>query len=654
MAAFLIPLAVLCPLVASIILFTCARHLSTRGVGVVACGGVGLSALCCVILAAWLLARPVTEVLHVDLWTWMRAGGFSAHIAFMLDRISLLMILVVTIVGGLIHIYAMSYMRTDPALARFFACMTLFVAAMLVLVLASDLLCLFIGWEGVGLCSYLLIGFWHDNPANTAAARKAFYLTRIGDVAFLCALLLLATATGSLRIASEVGAAESGQVSHMVVNAATLCMVVAAFAKSAQIPFQAWLPDAMAGPTPTSALIHAATMVTAGVYLLARLHGLFALAPAVQALVAVMGVLTLLMAACTALVQSDLKRILAWSTISQLGYMYLALGCGIWQGALFHLMTHAFFKALLFLAAGSIILRAGHEQDIFRMNGLGRAMPGVTAAFVAGASALAGLPLVGAGFYSKEMILSGLWPARFMLAGHDIPAGPVLWGLGLLGAFLTALYIFRAVFVVFEGDSRTDPTGRTPAGMGIPLACLAVMSVFGGMVEMPDTLAPIHLFTAFLGLSPPQAHEPAWLVLAGALAPLSGLLAAWVLWGRTPRIMREMPGQASIIPLAGSTPRATDALYGLVFVRPLRVLLWFVRHDVAAYCLGRTGRLTRLASDRLELARRGMIGLVAGRTVMLTREGSILLGRMQDGRVRWYAAWIAAGLCAALATMVLP
>ncbi|GAB6966773.1 NADH-quinone oxidoreductase subunit L [Komagataeibacter kakiaceti JCM 25156] len=653
MAALFLPLLVLCPLAAALVVFVSAGHLSARGVGWVACGGVGLGACISIMLAAMLLSGPPGGILHASLWEWVHVPGFSADIAFMLDRLSLVMILVVTVVGLLIHVYAVRYMAGDPGLARFFGCMTLFVAAMLVLVLASDLLCLFIGWEGVGLCSYLLIGFWYDSPANTAAARKAFLMTRIGDTAMLCGLLLLATATGTLRIGPVLTAAVAGQTPQPALAGAAVFILVGALAKSAQIPFQTWLPDAMAGPTPTSALIHAATMVTAGVYLIARLHVLFAAVPAVMTLVAAIGALTLLMAACTALVQSDLKRILAWSTISQLGYMFLALGCGAWQAALFHLMTHAFFKALLFLAAGAVIMRVDHEQDIFRMGGLRHTLPGITAAFVAGASALAGLPLVTAGFYSKEMILSDVWNARLELTPHAVMSGHIMWAVALTGAFLTALYIFRCVFIVFFGDAKTPVThGRTPGLMAIPLACLSVLCVVGGVIEMPDPIAPVHLFSALLspGAPPPSAHAPAWLVLAGVIVPLGGLGVAWVLWGRARPIMREVPGQGDIIRLARNS-RGMDALYDRVFVQPLRLLVWLARLDVPDHAVTETGRLTRDTSAKLARIRKDLLDMVAARTVMMMREGSHFLAWMQDGRVRWYAAWIAGGLCAAFAVV---
>ncbi|NHN89771.1 NADH-quinone oxidoreductase subunit L [Acetobacter conturbans] len=654
MGEILLPLLILSPLAASLVVFVSAGRLSACAVGTLACTGVGMSAVISVILSVMLLSGPATGTLQVMLWPWIHIAGFSADIAFMLDRISVVMILVVTIVGLLIHIYAVSYMHDDPGIARFFGSMTLFIASMLVLVLASDLLCLFIGWEGVGLCSYLLIGFWYDTPANTAAARKAFYMTRMGDAALLCGLLLLATAAGSLHIGTVLAAVANGQVALSAVNMAALFILIGALAKSAQIPFQTWLPDAMAGPTPTSALIHAATMVTAGVYLIARLHDLFVMAVPVMALMAVLGALTLLMGACTALVQSDLKRILAWSTISQLGYMFLALGCGAWQAALFHLMTHAFFKALLFLTAGAVIVRTHHEQDIFRLGGLRHAMPGLAAAFITGASALAGVPLVTAGFYSKEMILSGVWAAHFRLTHEWTLSGHVLWGIGLLGAFLSALYIFRCVFIVFFGKSGTTATGRTSRLMTIPLSCLCVLSLCGGIIEMPMTFPPLHLFSALLDptLPPSHADEPGWLVLVGAIVPLAGLGVAWVLWGRPSPIMREIPGQAAVIRFA-RTGGGMDVVYDHLFVQPFRFLTWLTRHDILDHAITGTGRLTQAVSTSVLRSRTGFLDILTLGGRRGIRSADHLLGQIHNGRVRWYAAWIVGGLCAGLAMAVL-
>ncbi|GBQ86505.1 NADH-quinone oxidoreductase chain L [Gluconacetobacter johannae DSM 13595] len=618
MLALLPPLIVLCPLAAAAILLLSAGRMPPPAARLLAAGAVGLAAALTLWLAVrFLSAPPPAHRLDVVLWHWLRVGGFDARIAFTLDPLSLVMMLVVTGVGFLIHLYACGYMRGDPDVARFFACMTLFVAAMLVLVLSSDLLCLYVGWEGVGLCSYLLIGFWYAEAANGVAARKAFIVTRIGDAALLCGLLLLATRTGGLEIA---GVLRSIQPGGPVAEAAAALLLGGALAKSAQAPFQVWLPDAMAGPTPVSALIHAATMVTAGVYLIARLHPLFLAAPAVMTAIAVLGLVTLLLAAGSALAQTDIKRILAFSTISQLGYMFLALGTGAWGAAIFHLVTHAVFKALLFMAAGAVILRVHHQQDIFRMGGLGRAMPGVFAAFAAGAAALAGLPLVTAGFYSKEAILQQAWRA-----------GPVLWAGALLGAFLTALYISRCVFIVFLGPVRTAPTGRTEASMAIPLAGLSVLALTGGLIEMPDAIAPVHLLFRLLApvLGPPTTEGAEGgagvLLLAGALAPLAGIAVAWGLW--RPRAGAPAPADDGLA-RAARAGWGFDAAYGLLLVRPFLALGWLNRRD-----------LFDRVPDLLAAA---------------TRWGARLLGRMQDGQVRRYAGWIAAGTVAALCLAVRP
>lgn len=381
LVASLLPLVILCPLAVSIILMLTGGKLPARATTLLVGAGMGLCALFAVVSAYSFLSGPDSlGSLHVVLWNWMNVGSFNAQIALTLDRLSLVMMLVVSCVGFLILVYACAYMYDDENIARFFTYMTLFVASMLLLVLASDLLGVFIGWEGVGLCSYLLIGFWYGEQANAIAARKAFVVTRVGDALFLLGMLLMATAVGSLDIPTLLAVGP-----HAAPRTLTLGMFLllgGAMAKSAQVPLQTWLPDAMAGPTPVSALIHAATMVTAGVYLLARLHGLFILTPLAMLACAIVGFVTILLAAGSALVQTDIKRILAYSTMSQLGYMYLALGCGAWHAAMFHLVTHAFFKALLFMAAGSIILRVHHEQDIFKMGGLRKDMPGSSPRFL--------------------------------------------------------------------------------------------------------------------------------------------------------------------------------------------------------------------------------------------------------------------------------
>jgi NADH-quinone oxidoreductase subunit L len=463
-------------------------RLSRRSVALVGVGAVGAAALLALWLAIAFLSAPPTGHAHAQtLWQWMAVAELTPAIGLRLDPLALVMVLVVTLMGSLIHLYAAEFMRDEEGYSRFFAFMNLFVAAMLLLVLADNLLLLYVGWEGVGLCSYLLIGFWYRDPANGRAAQQAFIVTRVGDTALAIGLLLLFTQLGTLDIQSLMGRASQAwpEGSRWAVAAAAL-LLGGALGKSAQLPLQTWLPDAMAGPTPVSALIHAATMVTAGVYLIARTHALFALAPQVLAAVAIIGAATSLMAACSALVQRDIKRVLAYSTMSQIGLMFLALGVGAWPAAIFHLVTHACFKALLFLAAGAVILGLHHEHDIVRMGGLRRQLPLTFWTFVIGAASLAGVPLLTAGFFSKEWILMQAWAS---------PRGGFwLWLAGTLGALLTSLYIFRLVFRVFCGPATTTIVRRPDWRMRLALLALAALSVLSGHLQLPPTLGQVTLF----------------------------------------------------------------------------------------------------------------------------------------------------------------
>ena len=414
-------------------------------VAVIGVGSIGLSFLVAAIIAAQFLANGEAHFIK-EVWVWMSVGSFSPGFTFYLDGLSLVMMLVITGIGFLIHLYSAGFMLDDPSYSRFFSYMNLFVASMLMLVLADNLVLLYLGWEGVGLCSYLLIGFWYENPANGYAARKAFVTTRVGDTSMAIGLFLLFAQLGTLNIQDMLHAAEAQwAVGSGLAVAASLLLLGGAVGKSAQLPLQTWLPDAMVGPTPISALIHAATMVTAGVYLIARTHVLFELAPNVQLLVAWIGLVTLLMAGFTAMTQHDIKRILAYSTVSQIGYMFLGLGVGAYSASIFHLMTHAFFKALLFLAAGTVILSLHHEHDIFRMGGKRKQLPVAFASFLIGSLALAAFPGT-SGFFSKDEIL---------LAALEMEGpGLILWIGGVIGAFFTGIYSFRLVFVVFFGESK--------------------------------------------------------------------------------------------------------------------------------------------------------------------------------------------------------
>jgi NADH-quinone oxidoreductase subunit L len=488
--------------------------------------------------------------------------------------------------------------------------MNLFIGFMLLLVLAGDLLVLFVGWEGVGLCSYLLIGHWFRDTANGLAARKAFFVTRVGDAAFLIGLLVLFTQFGTTDIASILaGAVERWPPGSTLAVASAALLLGGAVGKSAQLPLQTWLPDAMAGPTPVSALIHAATMVTAGVYLIARMHPLYELAPSVQLMVGVLGALTLLLAAVAALSQVDIKRILAYSTMSQIGYMFLALGVGAWPAAIFHFVTHAFFKALLFLAAGAVTQSLRHERNIFRMGGLRREQPLAFWAFMIGSAALAALPWVTAGYYSKGLILEYAW--------NESIARPWLWGAGVLGAFLTAVYIFRAVFIVFFGEMRTRPSVTNGLRMGIPMVVLIGLSIGGGWLNVPAMLDPsFSQDTAF-------AVE----ALTTGLA-LLGVYLAYVLFLRYPQLLvrwQLVPGAERLyqFSLGGL---GFDRLYNVLVVSPF---LWLVRAN----------------RDEIINAAYNLVAAGAGL-------GHRLLCHTQTGIIRWYAVGIACGTIVMLSVVV--
>ena len=481
------------PFLSATLLIMLGSKLPRRAIAAVGVGSIGLSALVTALVAVSFLTSPPAGHAYTQvLWTWISVAGFQPQIGLYLDALSLVMILVVTFVGFLIHIFAAEFMIEDESYSRYFAYMNLFVASMLTLLLGNNLLLLLLGWEGVGLCSYLLIGFWYRDPANGRAARKAFIVTRVGDCAMMLALFLLFTQLGTLQIQELMHRASvewpSGSTWALV---AALLLLGGAVGKSAQIPLQVWLPDAMAGPTPTSALIHAATMVTAGVYLIARTHVLFSLAPVAQLAVGVVGAVTLLLAGFSALTQHDIKRILAYSTISQIGYMFLALGVGAWQAAMFHFFTHAFFKALLFLGAGVIIEAVHDEHSIFRMGGLRKELPIAFWTFLAGGCALAGLPFVTAGFFSKDMIIWQAWSAQ---GGH-----PAFWIVGMIGAGLTSLYTFRLIFRVFFGPLGTPVTKRPGYAMKVPLIILAILAIVGGYLKEP--------FLAFLHSALPATIE---------------------------------------------------------------------------------------------------------------------------------------------------
>jgi NADH-quinone oxidoreductase subunit L len=600
------------PFVSAALLILFGSRLPRRAVAAVGVGSIGLSALTTILVASSFWSAPPAGNSYTQvLWTWINVAGFQPQIGLYLDALSLLMILVVTCVGFLIHIYSAEFMIEDPGYSRFFAYMNLFVASMITLLLGNNLLLLLLGWEGVGLCSYLLIGFWYQDPKNGRAARKAFIVTRVGDSAMMLALFLLFTRLGTLQIQDLMQrASQQWQSGSTYAVAAALLLLGGAVGKSAQLPLQVWLPDAMAGPTPTSALIHAATMVTAGVYLIARTHVLFSLAPTAQLAVAIVGAATLLLAGFSALTQHDIKRILAYSTVSQIGYMFLALGVGAWQAAMFHFLTHAFFKALLFLGAGVIIESLHDEHSIFRMGGLRKEMPVVFWTFLAGGCALAGLPFLTSGFFSKDLIIWDTWSAQ---GGR-----PAFWIIGMAGALLTSLYTFRLIFRVFFGPLGTPVTKRFGYAMKGPLMILALLAVVAGYAKEPvlgflRSALPSTVEVAGGGLTETGSEA-----LAGALFVIGFYLAYVFHFQR-----RSLADSLVANPVGRALHQwwfagwGFDWIYDKAFVQPFVWLANVNKDDfVDAFYTG-VARLT-------DLCYRG-------------------LSSTQTGRVRWYVTGMAAG-----------
>ncbi|MGB4074397.1 NADH-quinone oxidoreductase subunit L [Pseudomonas sp.] len=579
-------------------------------------GSVGLSAL----TAAWIIvqfnvAPPEGGVFTQVLWQWMSVGSFAPSFTLYLDGLSLTMLGVVTGVGFLIHLFASWYMRGEEGYSRFFAYTNLFIFSMLMLVLGDNLLVLYFGWEGVGLCSYLLIGFYFKHTPNGNAALKAFIVTRVGDVFMAIGLFILFLHLGTLNIQELMVLAPQKYVAgDSWLWIATLMLLGGAVGKSAQLPLQTWLADAMAGPTPVSALIHAATMVTAGVYLIARTHGLFLLTPEILELVGIVGGVTLVLAGFAALVQTDIKRILAYSTMSQIGYMFLALGVGAWDAAIFHLMTHAFFKALLFLASGAVINACHHEQNIFKMGGLWKKLPLAYASFIVGGSALAALPLITAGFYSKDEIL---WEA--FASGHQ-------WLLyaGLVGAFLTSIYTFRLIFIAFHGEQQTEAHAGHGIAHWLPLSVLIVLSTFIGALISPPLAGVLPQSVGHAGGEAQHSLE-----IASGLIALSGIvLAALLFLGKrrfATAVAQSAPGR--FLSAWWFAAWGFDWLYDKLFVQPYLLICRLLGRDPI---------------DR-------SIGLIP----RLARGGNALLARSETGQVRWYATSIAGGAVLVLGLLLI-
>ncbi|MFQ5813411.1 MAG: NADH-quinone oxidoreductase subunit L [Anaerolineae bacterium] len=552
-----------------------SRRLGRKLVGYLACIAVGLSFVVS-LLTCWALIQlpPESRSVEVALYTWTSVSDFAVDFTLLVDPLSIVMMLVITGVGFLIHIYSIGYMHDDPGYGRYFTYLNLFILSMSLLVLGNNFLMLYAGWELVGLCSYLLIGFWYQKKSAADAGRKAFVVTRIGDFAFALAILIIFANFGTLAY-KEVfeRAPELLPAGGALVTLITLLLFAGATGKSAQIPLYVWLPDAMEGPTPVSALIHAATMVTAGVYMIARTHVLYELAPLSMSVVAVIGAITAFFAATIALVQNDIKRVLAYSTISQLGYMFMAMGVGAYASGMFHLTTHAFFKALLFLCAGSVMHSLAGELDMRKMGGLKDKMRTTYRAFMAGAAALAGFPLL-SGFFSKDEIL---WRA--------FNSSIILWLVGIVTALLTSFYAFRAVFLTFWGESRVDEkvaphVHESPRVMTIPLTVLAVLAIIGGLIGIPH-LSAIEGFLEPVFASHETAHASG--ILEWVLMALSGVVAivAIILAQYMYLVNPGVPGRlseryASLYKLL-SNKYYVDEIYGAIIVKPFMRLSAFVK-----------------------------------------------------------------------------
>jgi len=649
------------PLVGAAINGLFGKRFSRQTIAAIALGFSGAAFAMALWVATHASLLPVSEKLA----PWIRAGDFQVDFAFYLDQLSLVMLLVVTGVGFLIHIYSIGYMWEEGGFYRFFAYLNLFMFFMLTLVLASNYLVMFIGWEGVGLASYLLIGFWFTKDSAASAGKKAFIVNRIGDFGFLIALFLMIKHFGSLnfvqvfRIVSGLPTEAAGAG---LLTAVGLLLMVGAAGKSAQIPLYVWLPDAMEGPTPVSALIHAATMVTAGVYMVARSHAIFDRAPQALMVVAIIGTLTALFAATIGICQTDIKKVLAYSTISQLGYMFMACGVAAYSAGIFHLMTHAFFKGLLFLAAGSVIHAVGGEQDMRRMGGLRHHIPWTFWTMTAATFAIAGFPPF-AGFFSKDAIL---WRA------YSSPYGNwVYWAIGVFTAFLTSFYMFRLWFLTFFGEYRgaaaanpgdehshssTDSRAGAPAPHGhihesprimlVPLVILAVLSVCGGWVGIERfdkflsptfhagaTVYSAEEVTASTPEPEPKEHSGSEALFTGisVLAAASGLFLAWLLYSRRPQFPREIARALGSFYEAVVHKYYVDEIYAAVFVKPLidgstRVLWQGIDRDVIDATLDNSAEGAREVSDAVR--------------------------HMQSGNLRSYAGWIAAGAAALIAYMI--
>jgi NADH-quinone oxidoreductase subunit L len=628
----LVTLVPVLPLLGFLLLSWRSRKLPFGTTVLIAAGVVLLSFILSTVLFFELLRRPEDQrFFQVILFSWIKAGNLAVNFSFLIDPLSSLMLLIITGVGFLIHVYSLGYMKGDEGFTRFFSYLNLFVFFMLLLVMGSNYLIMFIGWEGVGLCSYLLIGFWFKNQEFTKAANKAFIMNRIGDLGLLIGVILIFIQFGSLEYADVFTHHDIVNSGSAAITLITLLLFIGAMGKSAQIPLYTWLPDAMAGPTPVSALIHAATMVTAGVYMVARNNVLYSISPISQQLVLIVGLATALFAATIALTQNDIKKVLAYSTVSQLGLMFVALGVGAYASGIFHMTTHAFFKALLFLGAGSVIHGMHGEQDIRKMGGLRKYLPVTYVTFVIGVVAISGIPPF-AGFFSKDEILS-----------RTFAVNPVAWGVALLASLLTAFYMFRLLFLTFFGSPRASEKTlhhihESPPSMTIPLIVLAVLSTIGGFVGVPEVLSGSDRIGEFLApvfskhtVIAPHLASSTEIGLMTTVVVLTLLLIA---------IAYSRYGRKGDVPAPENVPLSTvhnlvyhkyyvDQLYDQVIVKPL---FWLSE---------------RLSSWVEKLGIDGLVNTFGDWII----DGSKLFRRLQTGNIGFYVFAMTIGIILMLVAM---
>lgn len=557
------------------------------------------------------LGQDVTKSHEIFLFDWISAGSLKIPVSFLVDPLSSIMLLIITGIGFLIHIYSIGYMHDDEGFGKFFSYLNLFIFFMLLLVLGSNYLVMFIGWEGVGLCSYLLIGFWFTNSSYATAAKKAFVMNRIGDLGFLIAVFLIFTTFGSIEFAKVFPLAANMVPGNSTIALIALLLFIGACGKSAQIPLFTWLPDAMAGPTPVSALIHAATMVTAGIYMIARSNVLFDLAPVVQHLISIIGLATAVLGALIALTQTDIKKVLAYSTVSQLGYMFLGLGVGAYNGSFFHVITHAFFKALLFLCAGSVIHAMHHEQDMRHMGGLRKKLPVTFLTMLIGTIAISGLPPF-SGFFSKDEILS-----------HVYEYNKVMWAIGVFTAFLTAFYMFRMLFLTFFGTYRgthhaEEKIHESPKSMTFPLIVLAVLSAVGGIIGIPESLGGSHWLSHWLapviahhGEAPDHATEYI-LMAVSVVGVLVSIAFAYVKYIKQNHVPVTDEGKRSALAKLSYNKFYIDEIYDTLIRKPLDAIsVFFYRifdKKIVDGIVNGLGWSTSEASKGVRLLQSGNVG----------------------------------------------